>query len=262
MNLIPNSSSFKGYGEIIIACVLWSLAGIFARMIDGMPAQSIIFYRVTFAFVIFFIFLLISGNLKKVRLGDKKMYLVLFSILQAATMLAFFISLLKASVSVAVLLLYTAPLYVMIFSRWILKEKPTKKGIMALVLSVAGIMLIIDPEKLYPGTYSVGILAGIVSGITYAFEIMTSKYIRPTYSGYTQAFWSFIIAMLILLPVGPIPLEIVYTNLIYLILLAIFPTILAVSLYFNGLEKVKTQSQHTWIDRTCQRGHSCSYNPA
>ncbi|MCZ7404055.1 MAG: EamA family transporter, partial [Candidatus Methanoperedens sp.] len=38
------------------------------------------------------------------------------------------------------------------------------------------------------------------------------------------------------------PVNIVSGNMINLILLAIFPTILAVSLYFNGLKKVRAQS--------------------
>ena len=40
----------------------------------------------------------------------------------------------------------------------------------------------------------------------------------------------------------PAAFDIVLDNLFYLILLSIFPTILAVSLYFNGLKKVKAHS--------------------
>ncbi|MFA4935563.1 MAG: DMT family transporter [Candidatus Methanoperedens sp.] len=242
MKLIPNRTTFSGYGEIIIASVLWGLAGILAKMISGMPAQSIIFYRVAFASIIFFIALLISGNLNLIKLGDKKISLLIFAILQTGTMMAYFVSLLNASVSVAVLLLYTAPVYVTLFSPWLLKESSTKKGLIALVLSIAGIVLIVDPGKLEFSRYSIGILAGIVSGITYAFQIMTSKYLSSTYSGYTQAFWGFVIAMLILLPIGTAPMDVVFRNMNYLVLLAIFPTILAVSLYFNGLKKVRAQS--------------------
>jgi drug/metabolite transporter (DMT)-like permease len=230
--------AFEGYGEIIAAGILWSFAGIFAKMINGMPAQSIIFYRVLFAFILLFIFLLISGNLKNVGLKNKKKYLLLFSILQAMTMVAYFSSILEASVSVAVLLLYTAPVYVTIFSPFILKEKMTSQGIIALILSITGIVLIVGPAKLEFSTLSVGIIAGIISGITFGFEVITSKYISKTYSGYSQAFWSFVIAMIILLPFGIIPIDVVSGNLPGLLMLAIFPTILAVSLYFNGLKKV------------------------
>lgn len=242
MKLIPNRTAFSGYGEIITASILWGFAGILAKMITGMTAQSIIFYRVAFASIIFFIALLISGNLNLIKLGDKKIFLLLFAILQAATMMAYFVSLLNASVSVAVLLLYTAPVYVTLFSPWLLKESSTKKGIIALVLSFAGVVLIVDPGKLEFSRYLIGILAGIVAGITYAFQIMTSKYLSLRYSGYTQALWGFVIAMLILLPAGIAPTDVVFRNLDYLVLLAIFPTILAVSLYFNGLKKVRAQS--------------------
>jgi drug/metabolite transporter (DMT)-like permease len=237
-----NKDRFSGYGEIIMAAILWSLVGIIAKQIHGMSAQSIIFYRVGLAFIIFFAALLVSGNLKIIKLHEKKSYIILFAILQLATMVCYFISIMNASVSIAVLLLSTAPVYITIFSPWLLKEKIRQKGIIALVLSILGIILIVDPGKLDFKISSIGILAGIASGIFYAFQVMTSKYISQTYSGYAQAFWSFPVAGIILLPVGIVPLEVVSGNLMYLLILAIFPTILAVSLYYNGLKKVKAQS--------------------
>ncbi len=231
----------RGYLEIITAAILWGFVGILAKMIHGMPAQSIIFYRVAFASIIFFVILLISGNMNIVKLGDKKIYLVLFGIFQATTMLMYFVSILKGSVSVAVLLLYTAPAYVTVLSPLFLKESSTRKGIIALFLSLLGIVFIVNPEKLDFSQFP-GIMAGILSGIAYALQIITSKHISSIYSGYTQAFWSFIIATLMFLPIGLVPKEVVFDNMLFLILLAIFPTILSVSLYFNGLKKVKAQS--------------------
>ncbi len=231
---------FEGYGEIISAGVLFSLAGIFGKMISGMPVQSIILYRVSFAFIMLFVILLISGNIKKIQLKGKKTYLVLFGILQAATMLAYFESFLNASVSIAVLLLYTAPVYVTVLSPLLLKERSTKNGVIALVLAITGILLIVDLRGLEFSQQSIGILAGIISGITYAFQIMTSKYISKTYSGYTQAFWGFLIASLLLLPVSIVPVD--ARNTIYILLLSIFPTLLAVSLYFNGLKMVRASN--------------------
>ncbi|MBU4076379.1 MAG: EamA family transporter [Euryarchaeota archaeon] len=233
---------WKGYGEIITAAALWGTAGILVKMISGMTALSIIFYRVTLAFMIFIVFFSISGNLNKLRLKDKKLYLVLFSVLQITTMLTFFISIMEASVPIAVLLLYTAPLYVTVFSPLLLKERSTGKGWLALCLSIAGVILIIDPGKLELSLKLTGIIAGMLSGISYAFQIMTSKHISKSYSGFNQAFWSFMIAMLLLLPFAAVPLDVVSGNIGYLILLAIFPTILAISLYFNGLNKVRAAS--------------------
>ncbi len=233
---------WKGYGEIITAAALWGTAGILVRMISGMTALSIIFYRVALAFIILLFFLSLSGNLNKLTLKDKKLYLVLFSVLQITTMLTFFISIMEASVPVAVLLLYTAPLYVTVFSPLLLKERSTGKGWLALGFSIAGVILIIDPVKLDFSLKLTGMIAGMLSGVSYSFQIMTSKYISKSYSGYSQALWSFMIAMLLLLPFATVPLDVVSGNIVYLILLAIFPTILAISLYFNGLNKVRAAS--------------------
>ncbi len=233
---------WKGCGEIITAAVLWGTAGILVRMISDMTALSIIFYRVTLAFIIFVVFFSLSGNLNRLKLKDKKFYLLLFSLLQITTMLTFFVSIIEASVPVAVLLLYTAPVYVTMFSPLFLKERSTGKGWLALFLSIAGVILIVEPGNIELSLKLPGIIAGLLSGISYAFQIMTSRYISKSYSGYTQAFWSFMIAMLLLIPAAAVPADIVLGNMTYLVMLAIFPTILAISLYFNGLNKVKAAS--------------------
>ncbi len=263
MKIISKPGFFEGYGEIIAASILWGSVGILVRKIEGISAISIIFYRMLFASLILFVVLLLSGNLDNIKLKDKKSYLLLFSTLQVITMLSFFISILEASVSTAVLLLYTAPVYVTLFSPLILKERSSNKGLLALVLAISGIILIVDPAKLEFSRY-IGIFAGILSGLSYAFQIMISKHISRTYSGYSQAFWSFIVAIPVLLIVdlitrtglmiglpeglaGFVPFlrveialsDIVSMNAFYIFLLAIFPTILSVSFYFNGLKKVK-----------------------
>lgn len=235
-------NSLSGYGEIIIAAILWSLVGIAAKQVHSMSAQSIIFYRVAFAFIIFLAVLIFSGKMKLIKLREKKPYLFLFGILQVATMVSYFISIMNSSVSIAVLLLSTAPVYITVFSFLLLKERTNKRGIAALFLSIVGMLLIVDPRKLDPGISSTGIIAGIASGIFYAFTIITSKYTSTTYSGYAQAFWSFLLAAIVLLPFGIVQPDVVWNNLPYLIFLSIFPTILAVSLYYNGLKKVKAQS--------------------
>lgn len=233
---------WKGYGEIITAAALWGTAGILVRMISGMTPLGIIFYRVALAFIILLFVFRVSGNINKLRLKDKKLYLIIFSVLQITTMLTFFISIMEASVAVAVLLLYTAPLYVTVFSPMLLKERSTGKGWLALCLSIAGVILIIDPAKLDFSLKLTGIIAGMLSGVSYGFQIMTSKHISKSYSGYSQAFWSFMIATILLLPFAAVPLDVISGNTGYLILLSVFPTILAISLYFNGLNKVRASS--------------------
>lgn len=263
MNIISKPGLLEGYGEIIAASILWGFVGILVRRIEGISPISIVFYRMAFASLILFAILLLSGNLDKIKLKDKKSYLLLFSALQVITMLSFFISILEASVSTAVLLLYTAPLYITLLSPVLHEERSSRKGLLALVLAISGIVVIVDPEKL-EFTSAIGILAGIISGLSYAFQIMTSKHIGNTYSGYSQAFWSFTAAIPVLMMLDLITRaeamtalperlaalvpflrvdvalsDIVSMNAIYIVLLAIFPTIFSVSLYFNGLKKVR-----------------------
>ncbi|KAF5420141.1 MAG: Permease of the drug/metabolite transporter (DMT) superfamily, partial [Candidatus Methanocomedens sp.] len=55
-------------------------------------------------------------RLSELRLGQKKQYILLLGLMQAGTMLSYFLSVKYTSVSIAALLLYTAPVYVTLLS--------------------------------------------------------------------------------------------------------------------------------------------------
>jgi len=85
-------------------------------------------------------------------------------VLVVACMLLYFICLKITCVSIAILLQYTAPFYVMLASPLILNEKIGKESITALFVAITGIFLIVRPESLsgieLTGPYMLGIAAG------------------------------------------------------------------------------------------------------
>jgi DME family drug/metabolite transporter len=75
----------------------------------------------------------------------------------------------------AAILLYTAPMWVSLFSPLILREKPGPAGIAAVVLGFTGIVLVALPTVSHPGGSLLGLLVGLGSGISYAIYILLAR---------------------------------------------------------------------------------------
>jgi len=166
--------------------------------------------------------------------------------MQAGTMLSYFISVKHTSVSIAVLLLYTAPVYVTLLSPLLLKEYINRRSIFALVISIIGVILVIRPDTLFQDvdyTYLIGLAAGLVSGVLYGGMTLTSRYLKDDYTGTTQAAWALLITLLIFTPYSvAITQKVLLDNLGVLVLFGLISTALALVLYLSGLMQVRAQN--------------------
>jgi len=68
-------------------------------------------------------------------------------------------------VSITVLLLYTSPIWTVIFSKFIFKEKITILKIVAIVLVLFGVVFLVDPRTIGGGGNMVGILLALAAGV-------------------------------------------------------------------------------------------------
>uniref|UniRef100_UPI0030845562 EamA family transporter n=1 Tax=Methanosarcina horonobensis TaxID=418008 RepID=UPI0030845562 len=90
-------------------------------------------------------------------------------VLVVVCMLLYFTCLKITCVSIAILLQYTAPIYVILASPFLLNEKIGKESIAALFIAITGVFLIVRPEDglsgmELTGTYMLGMIAGMLSG--------------------------------------------------------------------------------------------------
>jgi drug/metabolite transporter (DMT)-like permease len=239
----------KPVTAVITSCILFGMIGIFVKEIKDMDAGSILFYRLFFGFAVILGYLVIFGGIRKIQLKQKKFHMLLLGVLNTVTMFTYFSAIKHTGIPVAVLLLYTAPIYVTLLSPLLLKEHVTLRDMLALTLSISGILLAVNPLNIYgstasyDGNYITGILFGLFSGLSYGCSIMTMNYLKETYSAVGQMFWSTAVSLALLLPFGisvsgPVLLE----NLGLLIPLGIIATALASLLYLRGVARIKAQT--------------------
>jgi len=230
------SPPLKGHIEVASAAILFGTIGIFVSLVNRMPIGSIIFYRLLFGIIAIAIFFACCGRLAELRLKENKRHIFLLGILQAGTMLSYFISVKYTTVAISVLLLYTAPIYVTLLSPLLLNESITRRSLSALVLSMAGVILVIQPGAVFQdmgSMYAIGLLCGLIAGLLYACMILTSRYLKG----------SIIITLVIFLPYSSaISFGVLLDNLYLLILLGLLPTAAGLTLYFSGLAYVRAQN--------------------
>ena len=240
------SPILKGHVQVASASILFGTIGIFVSLTSQMPIGSIIFYRLLFGIAAIALFFACCGRLSELHPKEKKQYLLLLGILQAGTMLSYFVSVKYTTVSIAVLLLYTAPIYVTLLSPLTLKEPITRQSLLALILSLAGVILIIRPGAVFhdmDSMYLIGLGCGLISGLLYACMILTSRYLKGYYTGTAQAAWAIAITLTIFLPYSAaISWGVLLDNLYLLILLGLLPTAASLTLYFSGLAYVRAQN--------------------
>lgn len=244
--MIKAKNSKYSYIELIISCTLFGTSGIFLNYIYGMKTTSVLFYRLVFGLALLLVYCIITKRYNMLFISRKKRYILLIGVCNVLTLYSYFSSIKYAGISIAVLLLYTAPVYVTLLSPIFLKDKITKKGMLSLMISIIGILLVILPGNETSGHDArllIGVAFGIFSGFTYSGTIMTVSYLKGEYSGFTQLFWSSLISLLILLPFGvQIPTAILVPNLPVLVLFGLVTTSLASVLYLNSASRIRAQT--------------------
>lgn len=232
----------KGYILVMAAAILYGLIGIFIKSIGDMPLGSINFFRMLFGFFFILLYLSSRGRINELKPKKRRGYLLLLGLLEAGAIFAYFIAVRNTTVSIAVLLLYTAPIHVTLLSPLFLKEKIPRRSLLALGLSITGAVIVVQPAVGHEGLNFIGIVMGLISGILYAVLILTSRYLKDYYTGTAQTAWSIIMNLALFSAfIGAAPPATVLENLPLLILFGLLPTAIGSMLYFNGIALIGAQ---------------------
>lgn len=185
---------------IALAGCLWGSMGIFVRQFNAMGIQSmnIVFIRSVFTAAVIFIFTaLYKPSLLKVKCRD----LWIFAASGLASIVFFnfcyFSAIEMMSLSVAAILLYTAPIFVMLMSALFFREKITLRKLAAIAISLVGLSLVTGIFSDAAVSDPIGILFGIGSAVGYAlYSIFSRLALNRGYTPLTITGWSFAFAAL------------------------------------------------------------------
>ena len=159
---------------IVAAAFLWSLAGVFIKFLD-LPPLTIVFYRSVFAALIFTPFL--SRNDWQI---DRP---ILISVISYTAAISTFVSANKLTTAAnAIVLQYTAPFFVFLFSGLVLREKISRLNGFTLAASMIGVAVIFLGSAGEPDM--AGVLLALLSGALFAaymINLRRTQAVSPVY---------------------------------------------------------------------------------
>ena len=179
---------------IIIAGLFWGSMGIFVRHLNGLGFTSIqvACVRLVTAGIIFALILLIKDPKGfRISIKDIPLFLALGLVSILFFTCCYFTAIRLMTMSTAAILLYTSPIWVMVLSVIILKEKITSRKITALILAFAGCVLVSG----FGGKVTLtGVLAGLGSGLGYGLYSIFGTFALKKYKPLTVTCYTFLIA--------------------------------------------------------------------
>lgn len=236
-------------GAVLLAGALWGSMGIFVRKYDtyGLDSLQIVGIRAVVTVLLMFLYLVIANRkLLKIRLKDVWCFLgsgicsiVFFNY-------CYFKTIVFTDLSVAAVLLYTAPSMVMVMSAILFKERfNVKKGI-ALVLAFGGCVFVTGIIGSDVRLSTMGIITGLGSGFGYALYSIFSRYaLERGYQSLTISFYTFLFAAIGSLPFlkGNGVAEAIFSNpgnVVFTLIFGLVSTVLPYFVYTWGLQYVET----------------------
>jgi len=248
----PRQAAQRGYLLVLTAACLWATIGLFYRgLVDdyGLSRQAVVAFRAGIAAVALLIGLAVGRPaLLRIKLRDLPFFLAFGAIGVAGFYLAYIGAITSGSVAQAAVLLYTAPIWIALWSTFYDHERLEGRRILALVLAVAGCALVAqayDPSQLRLN--AAALIYGLLSGVTYAaYSLWSAAGTRHGYNAWTVVLYSLGIGAIILFASTPVrdTLEALRSPASWPLLIGVgvLPSLLAPICFTLGLQHVRTSS--------------------
>ena len=215
----------KGETSVLISAILMGTLPYFVKSMQLSPLTTT-FYRLSVGLVFLSIFMLVFRL--KPRMGWD---LIVLGVANTAVIFLYITAITYLSAATAALLLYMAPVYVLIYA--ILMGDVRMKTVFSLLIGILGLYLLLSPEK----EINVGILAGLASGVVYAVVFILLNRLGKRYTPVQITFSNLLIGTLILLPF----FRFENANPLQILGLGLIPTAIPFILLSYGMGRVKVE---------------------
>jgi DME family drug/metabolite transporter len=255
---IDNRKPLRGYLYIASATFLWGVAATLGRaaftgqlLPQGQtlrPIDPLILSqsRTTFSFVALLFALLLLRGRKRLWLppADLGRMFVLGILGVAASNYLYYLAIQRTNVATAIILQYTAPVWVLLYTVARGLQKPTWQRVAAVGLAVTGIALVIGifgSGGLRLDT--IGVMAALAAAFSFAFYNIGGHRILARYDRWTVLLYVICSASLFWIIVNP-PWKIIAAHYsgeqwLFLLLFSLISVLAPFSLYFAGLQHLE-----------------------
>jgi drug/metabolite transporter (DMT)-like permease len=179
--------------------VSWGFVSVIAAGVD-LPASTLVFWRCVVAAITVPVLVLLVRRVRLLAVEKRRNQLLGLGVLVAIHWALLFQTLKLASVAVAILTVYTAPIFLAVLAPIFLPESRSRIGLVALAVSAPGIALIALGGEDGGAVDPLAIATGLGAAITYAFLVIWTKSLVHNIAPVAVAFWSYALVGVIVLP--------------------------------------------------------------
>ncbi len=256
--LIPDlahheTTSETTWPSLLTGAALWGTVGLFIAPLKefGFSTTDIAILRMGGSFLVMLPLLLAwrPSLIRLKKLSDVK-YFVLTGTLSLGFFQWFYLSAIQElGMSMAVVLLYTAPAMVVVMARFAFWEAITPGKIIAILIMISGCALVLElPSELrYGDAFSTaGAMLGLGAAFCFALYNLTSKFALKHYRVTTVIWYTFLFATAGLIPFsslfqpGSVSITLNLTAYLWIAGIVLITSILAYGLYINGLRQLES----------------------
>ncbi len=158
----------KGIWLVLLGAIAFSLGGLFVKLIPWLPISTNA-GRCIFSSLMIYLYIRISGH--KILINRTVM---LGAVFVAAMLLCYVASMKMTSAASAIVLEYTAPVFIILFEAMLFHKKPTRLDLIVCLLVFFGIVLVVrggSENRTFAGD-----MLGLLSGVFYALTIMLNDF--------------------------------------------------------------------------------------
>lgn len=230
---------------VISAGICWGLISIFVNGLGafGLDSLQIMAVRTWLSVIFMLIFFLVKDrSLLKINIKDIWMFIGTGVVSLTFFSFCYFRTIIESGAAIAVVLLYTSPIFVMLLSLLLFKEKINLKKSVALVMTFLGCVLVAGLVGSGSHISAPSFLVGLGAGIGYALYSIFARFALNKYSSLTVTFYTFVfsgLSMLFLVNINDLQGIATINAVPYLIGIAIICTVIPYITYTAGLARME-----------------------
>ena len=238
----------KATACVLGAGVLWGCISLFVRALDaaGLSSMEISDVRMVIgALGMLLVLLVVDPSKLRIRLRDLWLFIGTGVVSVTLFNVCYFTCISLSEASIAVVLLYTSPIFVMLMSALFFRERITRRKVVAVCLTFIGCVLvagILGGQVVLP---PMALVAGVASGFFYATYSIFGRKALERYDTLTITFYTFLMGMIASTLLGD-PAHTIATALadpplfLWYLGLGVLCTIMPYLLYTTGLKHLET----------------------
>ena len=258
--LTSRHQHLRGYFYIAAATLCWGVAATLGRaaftgrLLPGgeslPPIDALVLSqtRTSFAFLLLLPVLLARRGVGKLKITWREFgAITVYGVIgQAATNFFYYTAIERTSVATAIIIQYTAPVWVLLYLAARDRARPTARKLAAVALAVAGSALVINIFTSGIARDHYGLVAAFLSALTFAFSNLWGHYLLKSHDRWTVLLYTTFTAGLLWLAINPpgklLALHLTGTQWLLLVGFSVVSVLVPLGFYYAGLQLLEPMS--------------------